>query len=64
MRCALRLLFSFLSYGHDETCFSQGVPALRVGQPVKVRPELRDATLDMRLLHHPMQVESVGWVYL
>ncbi|KAG1677719.1 hypothetical protein FOA52_001031 [Chlamydomonas sp. UWO 241] len=34
-----------------------GVSAVRMGQPVKVRESLRDATLDSRLLAHPLQQE-------
>jgi len=34
-----------------------GVRAVRTGQPVKVRESLRDATLDARLINHPMQAE-------
>eukprot|EP00798_Chlamydomonas_sp_ICE-L_P001599 gene1599-32988_t len=36
-----------------------GVNVVRVGQPVKVRESLRDATLDARLLAHPLQ-ESIS----
>lgn len=36
-----------------EGLLSQGVKALRVGRPVKVRPELRDATLDSQMEIHP-----------
>jgi superfamily I DNA and/or RNA helicase len=35
----------------------QGVPAIRLGQPVKVRPELRDATLDHQLGLHSKSKE-------
>ncbi len=34
-----------------------GVKALRIGRPVKVRENLRSATLDAVLEHHPMQEE-------
>ncbi|KAL6763891.1 P-loop containing nucleoside triphosphate hydrolase protein [Haematococcus lacustris] len=34
-----------------------GVHAVRVGQPVKVREALRGATLDARLLGHPLQAD-------
>jgi hypothetical protein len=35
-----------------------GIQAVRVGQPVKVRESLRGATLDARLLDHPLQVSN------
>lgn len=42
-----------------------GVNAVRVGQPVRVREGLRGATLDARLLDHPLQQQlgqvSVVW---
>lgn len=35
----------------------QGVSAVRVGRPVKVRPELREATLDSKVESHPRSPE-------
>jgi hypothetical protein len=37
-----------------------GIEAVRVGQPVKVRESLRGATLDARLVDHPLQVRGGG----
>ena len=38
-----------------EGLLESGVNAVRIGQPVKVRASLREATLDARLEHHPLQ---------
>ena len=38
-----------------KACSTSGVNAVRIGQPVKVRASLREATLDARLEHHPLQ---------
>ena len=37
-----------------EGLIGNGVPALRLGQPVKVRAALREATLDARMIQHPL----------
>jgi len=36
---------------------SSGIKAIRIGQPVKVRAELREATIDARMQDHPLHKE-------
>lgn len=38
-----------------EGCLDVGLTALRLGRPVKVRPELRQATLESRVEAHPLK---------
>eukprot|EP00727_Mastigamoeba_balamuthi_P004488 m51a1_g14037 hypothetical protein (459) ;mRNA; f:1166148-1168318 len=51
------LATAFTNIGTDnllEGLLANGVNALRIGAPVRVRPELREATFDQKVATHPM----------
>ena len=40
-----------------DMAIAQGVPAIRVGNPIRVHPQLIKETLDYKMTHHPWRVE-------